>query len=178
MEPIAIAADAKRAGFTGDNVAIAVAVALAESGGIPNRVSPVNKNGTIDRGLWQINSAHAKEFDISDWANPQSNANYAYKIYKSQGWTAWSTFNDGTYKQFLSIGKQAATDAEHSASTNPIPPIPAITNPLAIVGNALARFGSDLVTVLIALVLLVLGVIILMRKQGVAAAKIVGSVKP
>src|SRR5690606_38269312 len=58
--PKQIAQIARNAGFTGQSIVYAVAVCLAESGGRPNAINDKNTNGSIDRGLWQINSIHGK----------------------------------------------------------------------------------------------------------------------
>lgn len=73
---------------------IASAVALAESSGNPNAISP-----TQDYGLWQINrAAHPTQFTL----NPLANARAAVAI-SSNGtnWTPWVTFNSGAYRKFL-----------------------------------------------------------------------------
>lgn len=61
---------------------MAAAVALAESGGNPG-ASNRNKNGSVDRGLWQVNSIHGglSTFD------PLANARAAVSI--STGGTNW-----------------------------------------------------------------------------------------
>src|SRR5690348_16070470 len=46
---------ASNAGFTGDGLVMSVAIALAESGCDPS-ARGVNTDGTVDRGLWQINN--------------------------------------------------------------------------------------------------------------------------
>lgn len=76
------------------------AIAMAESSG---RKDATNKNtdGSIDRGLWQINSSHT-QFDANRLlSDPEYNAQAAVAIEKSQGLTAWSTYQSGAYKQFL-----------------------------------------------------------------------------
>jgi hypothetical protein len=47
-----------------------------------------NSNGTVDRGIFQINSIHGGE-EMFDW---KQNVDMAYKIYHSQGdkFTAWT----------------------------------------------------------------------------------------
>lgn len=75
------------------------AIAMAESGGNSQAVSPTN-----DYGLWQINSTN---FNVvpggqSGVFNPENNAKAAVAIYHSQGLNAWSTYRTGAYKQFFS----------------------------------------------------------------------------
>src|SRR5947209_3734980 len=75
---------------------LAAAIAMAESSGVSS-ASNTNSNGSIDRGLWQINSVHGAQstFDVN------GNAKAAIAI-SSNGtnWTPWVTFNTGAYKKF------------------------------------------------------------------------------
>lgn len=77
------------------------AIALAESGG---RMDATNKNanGTIDRGPWQINSSWTQFDPQKLLTDPNYSAKAAVAVFKSQGLTAWSTYNSGAYRQFLS----------------------------------------------------------------------------
>jgi hypothetical protein len=79
-----VASLAASAGFPGDELHTAVAVAYAESLGDPNAVNR-NRNGSKDSGLWQINSVHG----FSDLKNPLENARAAYEVWRIQGWSAW-----------------------------------------------------------------------------------------
>ena len=79
-----------------DEWRLAKAIMLAESGGNEKAIN-TNTNGTKDRGLFQINSIH-KETNLFD---PEHNIEVAYKVYKKQGWTAWSAYNNKSYKKFL-----------------------------------------------------------------------------
>jgi len=76
---------------------IAAAVAQAESGGNPG-ASNKNSDGSIDRGLWQINSVHGS-LSVFD---PAANARAAIKI-SSNGtnWSPWVTYNTGAYRKYL-----------------------------------------------------------------------------
>ena len=86
------------------NVAnIMAAIAMAESGGRKNATNK-NSNGTVDRGLWQINSSHAQFNPQQLLSDPLYNARAAVAVYKSQGLTAWTTYNTGAYKSFLGQG--------------------------------------------------------------------------
>ena len=76
------------------------AIAMAESSGNPNATNN-NSNGTVDRGLWQINSVHS-QFDPNRLlTDPLYNAQAAVAIEKSSGLGAWTTYTSGAYKQFL-----------------------------------------------------------------------------
>lgn len=76
------------------------AIALAESGGDP-RALHRDADGSIDRGLWQINSVHGYGRTSFD---PQANAREAVSIESSQGLSAWSTYQSGAYRRFLGRG--------------------------------------------------------------------------
>jgi hypothetical protein len=105
-----IATVARQAGFTGPDLATAVAVCLAESGGNPDALSPPNRNGTRDHGLWQINSVHKGLLAQGNWRNPVDNARMAYSIYKGRGNTfkPWSAYNNGKHMLFMPRAKVAA----------------------------------------------------------------------
>lgn len=105
-----IAIYAIAAGFAGDDVAIAVAVALAESGGNPYAVN-VNVNHSVDHGVWQINDINADALHLGDWRDPATNARMARIVWKRQGWQGWATYNSGAYEQFMGRGKTAAAIA-------------------------------------------------------------------
>ena len=66
----------------------ALKVARCESNLNPNAIH-VNTNGTVDRGIFQINSVHKdlKNVDAFDW---KKNIDYAVqRIYTFSGWTPW-----------------------------------------------------------------------------------------
>lgn len=102
-----------QAGGSKAKAPIMAAIALAESGGRVNAVSPPNTNGTIDRGLWQINSVHGSLSTL----DPLANAKAAVKIESTQGLKAWTTYSSGAYKKFLS-GAASDTSGLPSGSTS------------------------------------------------------------
>jgi hypothetical protein len=86
-----------QAGGPRSSAATAAAVAMAESSGNPS-ASNRNSNGTIDRGLWQINSTHGalSTFD------PAGNARAAVKLSRYGGsWAPWSVYKSGAYRRYL-----------------------------------------------------------------------------
>lgn len=99
------------AGGPGSSANLAAAVALAESAGDPRAVNR-NRDGSIDRGLWQINSVHGalSTFD------PVGNARAAVRISgRGRNWRPWAAFTSGRHRQFLDdpdggavIGTQSA----------------------------------------------------------------------
>ncbi len=80
---------------------IAYKVMMAESCGRVKAYNPHNKNGSTDKGIFQINSVH-KKTNLYNW---QHNIDVAFNIYKSRnnwdsnGWKAWSSYNNGRYKK-------------------------------------------------------------------------------
>lgn len=81
-----------QAGGNPQNAAIAAAVALAESAGKTD-AAPVNGNGSVDRGLWQINSVHGAQSTL----DPLGNARAAVAISDNgANWKPWCTaYTDG-----------------------------------------------------------------------------------
>jgi hypothetical protein len=79
---------------------MALAISYAEDG---NRIcdrTHINNNLTLDVGLFMINSIH--KYTISDLIDCHKNIQIAHTIFTEQGnWSAWSTFNNGSYKKFL-----------------------------------------------------------------------------
>lgn len=92
---------------------MAAAIALAESGGDPNAVD-YDSNGTVDRGLFQVNSIHGalSTFD------PGRNTLGAIQISRNgTDWTPWTTFHTGAYKQFLDGSSATATGTAGGGSS-------------------------------------------------------------
>lgn len=69
----------------------------------------LNRDGTNDKGLMQVNSIHVDSGLISDAArlDPAQNLRAAYAIYQGavdnsgDGWSAWSAYNNGSYMQYF-----------------------------------------------------------------------------
>ena len=81
-----------------ENPEIMIAIAKAESGMNPQAVNH-NRNGSIDTGLFQVNSVHG--YDGLSLFDPKKNIGAAREIYDKQGITAWASFNNGSYQKFL-----------------------------------------------------------------------------
>lgn len=109
-----IAYYAKMAGFSGQDLAIATAIALAESSGNPIAYNPETKakGGTPDGlgsfGLWQIYKKAHPEYASVDLFDPQINANAAYAIYLARGFQPWSTYGNNAYQAHLDVASSAA----------------------------------------------------------------------
>jgi peptidoglycan hydrolase-like protein with peptidoglycan-binding domain len=98
------------AGFAGQSLVLAIAVALAESAGRTNAVNTTgNHPPSRDRGLWQINSYWHPEVSDAQAFDPQACAAAAYRISgHGASWVQWSTYNSGSYKAFLARAHRAA----------------------------------------------------------------------
>lgn len=104
---------AAAAGFTGDDLTVAVAVALAESGGFTDAYNPVSHldsgkpantpEGEGATGLWQIYRKVHPEFAGWDLRDPAQNAAAAFSVYQSAGFSfhPWTTFTTNAYQDYL-----------------------------------------------------------------------------
>lgn len=93
-------------------LAIAGAIAQAESGLDKDKVSPANSDGSHDHGLWQINDkAHRKWFTNPRFDMTRVSDNAAAMAEISNGgkdWSPWTTYKNGTYQQYLPQSSQVA----------------------------------------------------------------------
>ena len=114
LSPSQIAQYAANAGFTDNDLATAVAIALAESvpPGNPRSHGDTNLgSGTGSFGLWQIYSDAHPEYgpDFTKLYDPQTNANAAFAIYtQAGGFTPWTTYKSGKYEAYLPQASDAA----------------------------------------------------------------------
>ena len=107
-----VAALARQAGFRGQALITAIAVAGAESG-FRSHASNRNTNGSIDRGYWQINSVHGSQSTFS----PTGNARAAFSISSGgRNWHPWVTYNTGAYRRYLNQARAAAGSISGSAT--------------------------------------------------------------
>lgn len=125
-----IASYAKATGLNNSQTAIAVAVALAESGGNTNAHNGVPPDDSY--GLWQINMlgsmgpSRRQQFGIgtnSELFEPAVNARAMHYISNGgQNWRAWTTYTRGTYLRFMSRGQAVAgtAGATDGATTTPV----------------------------------------------------------
>jgi hypothetical protein len=76
---------------------IAVAVARCESGLKPTAHNPHNRDGSVDGGLWQINSVHDKKLKELglDKYNPEDATKFARMLYDEREWQDWVCFTHG-----------------------------------------------------------------------------------
>jgi hypothetical protein len=76
-------------GFTNDQIKTMIRIAKCESNYREDAMG-VNKNKTVDRGIFQLNSIH-KNISNKDAFTYETNIRYAYKMFKQQGTTPWNS---------------------------------------------------------------------------------------
>ncbi|WP_055523688.1 peptidoglycan-binding protein [Streptomyces graminilatus] len=114
---------ATQAGFTGNDIKIAAAVAMAESKGDPGIIGDqdvVDQKWGPSIGLFQIRSLkHPGQFSPPDalrvaanLKDPVYNAKTAKAIKDAHDWKQWSTFVNGAYKQFMDGGPAGPAEFE------------------------------------------------------------------
>ena len=82
------------------NSKVMLAIARAESNCNPRSDnSGLNRDGSNDKGLFQINSIHG--FSDAERLDPIRNIEIAFRIWQSQGYKAWSAYNNGSYLKFI-----------------------------------------------------------------------------
>jgi hypothetical protein len=143
LTPAQILYYAQTAGFDGQDLQTAVAIALAESQGNPNIYNPETAApggtppGEGSYGLWQIYLKDHPEYANDNLYDPQTNANDAYEIYSiAGGFSPWSTYNEGQYQAYLAPVAAAA------------PSIPGLNVPNASQSNPPPSTGWSVETVL------------------------------
>lgn len=87
-----------KAGGRKEVAGLAAAIALAESGGDPN-AQHRNSDGSIDRGLWQINSVHGAQSTTDVTANVKAAISISNN---GKTFRPWTTYQSGAYTKFLS----------------------------------------------------------------------------
>jgi cell wall-associated NlpC family hydrolase len=87
----------RRAGFSGEGLRTAWALAMRESGGRPGALSKVNGDGTRDHGLFQLNSIHVGRVSPADKVfDAEANARAAYKLsHHGTNFSAWGIGHTG-----------------------------------------------------------------------------------
>jgi hypothetical protein len=137
-----IAGWAKSAGFPPEEIATAVAVALAESSG---RIDAIGDGGK-SFGLWQIyQPAHPNLMNDSVQWWSAANASMAYQVWRERkatgqnGWAAWTMYKNGTYLLYMLRGRLAAS---FPSSPGTVDPGTTKTNTVLDTPAALAEIGN------------------------------------
>lgn len=108
----------KSVGFSESNAPIIAAIAMAESGGNP-LAKGVNKDGSIDRGLFQINNKWHSEVPDSCAYNPKCAAKAAYQISNGgKSFSAWVTYTNGAYKKYLPGSSESLGQSQTGSNTS------------------------------------------------------------
>ena len=139
-----IAQYAYNAGFRGDSLNTAVAVALAESHGDTGIHGDVNlQTGTWGPsvGLWQIRSLNPGHGTASEQAlrnaqanaDPATNAQHAYTISRQgNNFRPWSTYTNGAYRNYLDQARTASQQVTGGAATGGATPTSFRATPSAL----------------------------------------------
>lgn len=115
-----------------ETVAVATAIAWAESGGNATAHNPNRATGDDSYGLWQINMLGSMGprrrilFGISSnekLLDPVTNANAMVKLWLNKGrsFRDWTTYNNGKYKSFLPQAREAVKNRKPFASVTDAP---------------------------------------------------------
>ena len=89
----------------GPDCRLALATQRAENPQGKCEIYHYNGDGTLDWGYFQINTVHLKRpgLNLRDLLDCKANIDFAYQLYREKGgFTPWSTFNNGAYRQFMS----------------------------------------------------------------------------
>lgn len=167
----------RRHGFGAITAPMAVAVIMAESGGDP-QATHTNSNGSVDRGLWQINSVHIQSGQISESQcfDPDASSDFAYRLsHGGQDFSAWSTAQPGgkAYQLLPGVAKQLGAKPvsgfEKGALDVASDPTKLLTDPVqAAVGAVLSPIFSSVGSFLVNAGLVVGGIVLVLG--GVALA--------
>jgi hypothetical protein len=85
-------------GLAGEAQRIAVAIALAESGGNTDAVG----DGGKSIGLWQIHTGFNPQFDRGMLRTPEYNARAMMALSGGgRNWQPWSVYKNGSYRQYM-----------------------------------------------------------------------------
>lgn len=112
---------------------MAAAVAMAESGGRDDAVNTSNNDGSIDRGLWQINSVHGKQSTF----DPIGNARAAVGISSGgSNWRPWCVTytNGGCSGTFMGAGAPVFKFLPGGATNTGTTPTGGNGNPIVTAG--------------------------------------------
>ena len=89
----------------GADCRIALAIQRAENPQGKCEIYHYNSNGTLDWGYFQINTVHLERpgLNLRDLLDCKANIDFAYQLYQEKGgFSPWSTFKSGRYREFLS----------------------------------------------------------------------------
>lgn len=91
-----------QAGGSSKLAPVMAAIAKAESSGNP-QARHINSNGSIDQGLWQINTSNSALYQGKNIYDPLENARVAVRLAEHSGnkLRNWTTYTSGAFTKFL-----------------------------------------------------------------------------
>lgn len=105
----------KSAGFSGDALATMLAIGTAESS-LVTTAQHTNSDGSIDRGVFQINNRWHPEVSDACAYDLSCSAQQVYRISNGgKSFSPWSTYTSGAFKKYLQAA-QAIAGIEVSAT--------------------------------------------------------------
>jgi hypothetical protein len=122
-----IAEAMRRAGFPEHEIAVGVAIVLAESSGRADATNDgsATKSAEYSVGPWQINlRAHGSRITEATARDLQAATNYAFQLWRASGWNPWGAYTDGSYLRHLEGLPPGASDASGRGSGAPGRPAP------------------------------------------------------
>jgi Lysozyme like domain len=150
---------AQQAGFSGQSLTTVLAIANAESGLNPLAKNCNNPGGTCDRGILQINNYWHPEVSDACAYNPLCAFQQAFRISNNgRDFTPWTTYTNGTYKQFLGNTSNSSILPSGSSSSG------------STWQSSIVSFGEHIALFFIALVLIVLGFVLMGEKHAIELA--------
>jgi hypothetical protein len=83
---------------------VALAIQRAENPEGKCETYHYNSDGTLDWGYFQINTRHLERpgLNLRDLLDCRANIDLAFQLYSERhGFSAWSSYNNGSYRKFL-----------------------------------------------------------------------------
>jgi hypothetical protein len=82
---------------------VALAIQFAENPQGACEIYHYNSNGTLDWGFFQINTVHLTRpgLNLRDLLDCKANIDFAYQLFREQGFAPWMTYVSGAYRRFL-----------------------------------------------------------------------------
>ncbi len=99
VEPHRIGLEKKICDVFTENCDLMIAISKAESGMRVDAVSPLNRNGSRDCGLFQINQPSG--ICPAELLEAEKNLEIARKKFDTQGLGAWYAWRDGKHLKFM-----------------------------------------------------------------------------
>lgn len=120
--PEALAGFAQAAGWKGDDLVTAVALALSSSGGDDGYHDTAGAPAYRDRrGLWSLDVLTSPQLATPGIFDPRVNAAGAYGLWAAAGgtWGAFPAFGSPAYRRWLSVAAEAVTSGVRVQALRP-----------------------------------------------------------